>query len=183
MEVIKAKNFSKETFSGEYEGTHFIDCTLASTDISSRNLADCIFENCDLSNCNITNTTFSDVTFLKCKMMGLRFDSCNEFIFLASFENCQLDYSSFYSRKVLKTSFRNCKCEEVDFSSADLSESSFVQANLKGAIFDNTKLNKVDFTGASHFIIRPESNSIKDAKFDLEGLPGLLTDYKIKVQR
>lgn len=70
---------------------------------------------------------------------------------------------------------------EVDFSQADLSGASFLGSELSGAVFDQTNLEKADFREAENYRIDPESNRIKIARFDLEGLPGLLGKYGIKI--
>jgi hypothetical protein len=53
---------------------------------------------------------------------------------------------------------------------------------LTGAVFDRTGLEKADFREALNFRIDPETNRIKGARFDLDGLPGLLVKWGIKVQ-
>lgn len=70
---------------------------------------------------------------------------------------------------------------EVDFTQADLSGGDFQNSELSGAIFDRTELLNADFRNAQNFVIDPELNRIKSAKFDMDGLPGLLRKYKIKI--
>jgi uncharacterized protein YjbI with pentapeptide repeats len=70
---------------------------------------------------------------------------------------------------------------EVDFSESDLSGSSFYNCDLHGAVFDQTNLEHVDFSSAMNFTIDPSLNKIKNAKFSMEGLPGLLSKFGIQV--
>jgi uncharacterized protein YjbI with pentapeptide repeats len=70
---------------------------------------------------------------------------------------------------------------EVDFSQADLSGASFMGSDMSGTVFDRSNLEKADFREAVNYQIDPEINKVKGAKFDLEGLPGLLGKWGIKV--
>ncbi|WP_425542813.1 pentapeptide repeat-containing protein [Algoriphagus jejuensis] len=70
---------------------------------------------------------------------------------------------------------------ETDFSQADLSGSNFSGSELSGTVFDQTNLEKADFREAVNYRIDPERNKIKGARFDLEGLPGLLGKWGIRV--
>lgn len=47
--------------------------------------------------------------------------------------------------------------------------------------FDNTILEKVDLSSSSNYIIDPEKNRIKKAKFSLLGISGLLRKYDIEI--
>jgi len=70
---------------------------------------------------------------------------------------------------------------EVDFSQSNLTEANFQGSDLSGAVFDQTTLVKADFRNAQNYRIDPEINRIKGARFDLDGLPGLLGKYGIKI--
>ena len=63
----------------------------------------------------------------------------------------------------------------------NLSAASFVGSDLSGAVFDRTILEKADFREALHYRIDPETNKVKGARFDLEGLPGLLGKWGIRI--
>lgn len=114
-------------------------------------------------------------------MLGLRFDTCNEFSLAFSFENCRLDHASFYRCRIPSTFFKNSQLIEVDFCEADATNSVFDDCNLAGAAFERTCLDGADFTTSVHYSIDPEANSIKKAMFSLVGLPGLLDKYDIKI--
>jgi uncharacterized protein YjbI with pentapeptide repeats len=96
-------------------------------------------------------------------------------------DHCTLDYCNFYKLPLKKSTFHHCRLQEVDFSQANLSEASFQGSDLLGAVFDQTNLEKADFRDALHYRIVPENNFLKGARFDLSGLPGLLTSYGIRV--
>ncbi|MGZ4060247.1 MAG: pentapeptide repeat-containing protein, partial [Bacteroidia bacterium] len=117
-----------------------------------------------------------------CKLIGVNFYECTDFLFCASFENCIMDYVSFAGKKMNKTIFLNCSLKEVNFSNSDLTGSSFKNCNLERSIFNRTQLKNVDFTSAFNFALDPEVNFIKKAKFSKDSLQGLLAKYDIIVE-
>jgi fluoroquinolone resistance protein len=172
-----AKGLSK----GQYEGCSFVNCNLSNVDLSDISLTECTFRGCNLSNVKMLQTSLNDVKFINCKMLGIDYEHCNQFLFTVDFDNCVLNFSSFYKRGLKKTSFRNCSLQEVDFIEADLTGSVFDKCDLAGAKFENTVLDKVDFRTAFNYTIHPDLNRVKKAQFSLTGLPGLLTRYDIVI--
>ena len=81
-----------------------------------------------------------------------------------------------------KTNFINCSLKEVDFSEVDLTLSVFQYCDLSNSTFNQTNLNKADFRTSVNYVIDPDNNRIKKAKFSLQGLPGLLAQYDIIVE-
>jgi uncharacterized protein YjbI with pentapeptide repeats len=114
-------------------------------------------------------------------MLGLLFYNCSEFGLSFSFDNCNLDHSSFYKTKIKKTFFKNSHLQEADFTDCDLANSSFENCNLAKARFENTILEKVDFRTSHNYTIDPEINRIKKAKFSLTQVTGLLDKYDIEI--
>ncbi|MTI22816.1 pentapeptide repeat-containing protein [Fulvivirga sp. RKSG066] len=181
-EDFKNTDYTKSPLpKGEYDNCSFTNCNFAESDLSEVVFLECEFINCDLSNAKIYQTAFRDVSFKDCKMLGLQFDQCNDFLFEIKPSGCQLNLSNFYQRMLKKAVFDSCSLHDVDFAEADLSGASFVNCDLTGAIFERTKLTGADMRGAGNFIIDPEVNDIKKARFALEGLPGLLTRYNLKI--
>lgn len=184
---IEEKTFEKADFTenalpkGDYENCRFINCDFSNSDLSNVNFADCEFSGCNLSLAKIPKTAFKNVKFRNCKLLGLRFDSCNDFLFAVYFENCILNISSFYKLKLKGTNFINSSLQEVDFTLSDLSNSLFDNCDMARATFENTVLNKTDFRTSYNYSIDPELNRMKKAKFSLAGVPGLLAKYDIEV--
>ncbi|WP_437438301.1 pentapeptide repeat-containing protein [Rhodonellum ikkaensis] len=143
---------------------------------------DCIFTNCNFSLCKLPHCQMNNVSFKDCKILGVNFSKCLDFLFEVKFEDCSLDYCSFTRKKLPKTQFIKCSMRHVDFFESDLSKSSFSETDLTNAIFNNTILKEVDFTTASNYSIDPERNTIKKAKFSLLGIEGLLHKYDIKIE-
>ncbi|WP_416377819.1 pentapeptide repeat-containing protein [Algoriphagus sp. D3-2-R+10] len=134
-----------------------------------------------MSNLKVPDVSFQKVKFEQCKMLGIHFHASNPFLLEFIFQGCQLDYCSFYNLKIKKSKFINSRLIETDFTQADLTASDFQGSDLSGATFDLTNAEKVDFRNALHYSIDPERNRIKGARFDLDGLPGLLGKYAIKI--
>ncbi|WP_092734134.1 pentapeptide repeat-containing protein [Algoriphagus alkaliphilus] len=90
-------------------------------------------------------------------------------------------YCNFFNLKLKKSIFQKSRLFGGGFFSGGFKWASFLGSELSGAVFDQTNLEKADFREAENYRIDPESNRIKIARFDLEGLPGLLGKYGIKI--
>lgn len=167
---------------GEYEGCVFKSCNFSGVTLVGSTFAECEFVDCNLSMANLAEVTLNDVQFTSCKMLGLRFDSCNEFLFDVSFDRCALNFCSFYKRKVRKVTFRNCSLLEADFTEADLTGAHFTDCDLNGTVFYMSNLEGTDFRSALNYSFDPALNKVKKAKFSMEGLPGLLSKFDIEVE-
>jgi uncharacterized protein YjbI with pentapeptide repeats len=167
---------------GEYENCIFTNCDLSGSDLSGISFMECEFSNCNLSNINLNNTALKDVKFVHCKMLGLIFSDCEEFLFSVEFIDCQLDLSSFYKVMLKTRLFANCSLHDVDFAEADLTGAVFRNCDLEGAIFEHTNLERASFQTSYNFTIDPEENNIRKAKFSVSGLIGLLGKYSIDVE-
>ncbi len=185
MEYVNDKIFKQQDFSiqalqqGEYEVCRFEHCNFADANFTNYKFIDCEFVSSNLSNATLNGTAFQDVKFRFCKLLGLAFEDCNDFLLAMEFDNCLLNHASFFKKKVTKTLFTNCQLHEVDFTETNLSESNFEHCDLAGAVFSNTNSEKVNFEMAFNFSIDPGSNRIKKARFSAEGLAGLLGKYDI----
>lgn len=173
---------SKQIEKGDYENCRFLNCTLPKSDLSGISFIECEFENCDITSSKLFDTSFKTVSFIQSKLVGIRVEDCNEFLFSIDFRECNLNLSSFYKLKPKHISFRNCNLKEVDFTEADLANTLFEKCDLDSAIFKNTDLKKADFRSSYNFLIDPEINNIHKAMFSLQGLPGLLQKYNIEIE-
>ncbi len=181
------KTFEKENFSGKvlternYDNCTFIECNFLKAEFSNITFVDCRFVACDISLSKLFNTGMKTVSFDACKMIGLTFSDCSDFLFACDFKDCQMDMCSFIEMPLKSSSFKGTSLREVDFSDADLSKVVFSSCNLDRAIFQNTRLEKTDFRTALNYAIDPELNKMSGARFSTDGLVGLLTKYKIKI--
>jgi len=166
---------------GEYDNCVFINCIFTEIDLDHYHFVECQFMNCDLSNTSIHNTIFRDVNFKACKLLGLQFNACNDFLYSATFDQCQLRLASFYKRNLKNSQFINCQLHEVDFAEANLSQTVLRNCDLRMALFDRTNLEKTDLSTCYNITIDPDTNKIAKAKFSSDQLIGLLRKYDIIV--
>jgi len=180
---FKGLNHSKGDFErGNYENCTFSNCNFANADFSDLEFLECEFENCDLTMLKTLNTAFREITFKNCKMIGVHFETCNDFLFSMNTKNCQLNLSSFYKMLLKNTNFKDTALKEVDFVESNLTGANFSGCDLSGALFENTILEKADFRNAFNYIIDPEINQINGAKFSSSGIAGLLSKYNIEIE-
>jgi uncharacterized protein YjbI with pentapeptide repeats len=114
-------------------------------------------------------------------MIGLQFEACSDFGFSLEFSNCILNHSSFYQKKIKNTLFFDSKLLEVEFTESDLTQTVFDMCDLTRSIFENSNLEKTDFRTAINYSIDLDKNKVKKALFSLNGTPGLLGKYGIKI--
>lgn len=180
-ETFSKANFKTSELAKEYEECQFDQCDFSTADLTDISFIECTFKDCDLSNAILSNTSFKDIVFDQCKMLGMHFNDCNKFLLEMNFQDCVLNFSSFYQLKLRNVRFKNCQLQEVDFSSADLTNASFTNCDLLSALFDNTILEKADLRDSFNYSFDPEVNYIDKAKFSKESVIGLLSKYDISI--
>ena len=183
---IQDKKFEKaiadELIIADYENCTFTNCDLSNSDLSQRIFLDCEFNSCNLSTAKLIKTGLKNVKFKDCKLLGLHFENCDQFLFEVDFDKCILNLSSFYKWKLKKTRFKDSNLSEVDFTEADMTSSLFDNCELAGARFERTILEKADLRTSRNYSIDPELNKIKKAKFSIYGISGLLDKYEIEIE-
>ncbi|MCW3073387.1 MAG: hypothetical protein JWP69_456 [Flaviaesturariibacter sp.] len=167
---------------GEYEGCEFINCDLSNKDLSHFLFSECEFRDCNLSLAKLNKTSLRDVRFTNCKLLGLHFEACDTMLLSVAFTGCTLNHSSFFGLKMKKTVFKDTSLQEVDFTDADLSGSVFDNCDLLNTHFENTILEGADFRTAYNYSIDPKSNRIKNARFSITGITGLLDRFGIIIE-
>ncbi|RDD30055.1 hypothetical protein CR161_04645 [Prosthecochloris sp. ZM] len=181
--AFKTVSFGEDNpLHGTYEECRFIHCNLNTTDLSGITFRNCSFESCDLSLARLRDTGFQDVHFLNCKLLGLNFSECRKLLLECRFESCMLKLSVFHQLDLRTTSFNDCNLQETDFTAADLSAAVFANCDLMRATFERTNLEKADFRSAFNYIINPENNRIRKARFRMPGVTGLLDIYDIEIE-
>ena len=166
---------------GDYDNCTFKNCLLNNADLTGRIFSDCTFSDCDLTSAKLHETALKTITFERCKLLGLHFEDCRDFLFKATFNGCTLELATFYGWKLKEAVFKDCQLLEHDFTRADLQKASFDGCDLSRAIFERTDLRGADFREAINYRFSPEENRLKGAKFSVGGLPGLLAEYVIVV--
>lgn len=181
--VYEKQNYSTIALvKGEYDNCTFVNCIFSDSDLSNVTFTECEFQDCDLSNTLVKHTVFNAVIFSNCKLLGLQFNDCSDFLFSATFIKSNLNLASFHKVTARNTKFTDCLLHNVDFTESDFSDSSFYKCDFKNAIFERTSLGKADFRTSFNYALDPETNTIKKAKFSIPEVLGLLNKYNIEVK-
>ncbi len=90
--------------------------------------------------------------------------------------------SSFYQMNLKNSKFKECSLIKVDYSEVNMMGLVFEKCDFNYAVFQRTNIEKADFRTSKNYSIDPESNNIKNAKFSLNGVGGLLNKYNIKIE-
>lgn len=167
---------------GEYEACRFTNGSGHKADLSEFKFIDCEFVICDLSLAKLNRTAFREVQFRECKLSGLHFETCHDFGLAFGFDQCLLHFCTFIGMKLKNTRFLHSQLLESDFTDSDLTGALFDQTDLSRVVFDNTILEKADLRSAFGFIIDPEHNRLRHAKFSQPGLSGLLNKYGLEIE-
>ncbi|RYY59785.1 MAG: pentapeptide repeat-containing protein, partial [Chitinophagaceae bacterium] len=126
-------------------------------------------------------TAFRGVEFMNCKLLGIRFETCDPFLFSVGFRKCILNLAGFFKMKMKKTIFTDCAMHEVDFSGTDLTQAVFTNCDLHNSVFENSILAKADLRTSINYTIDPEKNQVKKMKVSQDGLGGLLRKYDLDI--
>jgi fluoroquinolone resistance protein len=181
-EVFDNLNFTAQKVSGEeFESCTFNNCIFSDSSLNWNRYFDCEFKNCNLSMARFNNCQFRNVQFTDCKLLGVNFSGSTEPLVSLKFVNCIIDFCTFSGKKMQKTIFRNLSAKSVDFAGADLALSSFLNCDLQNSVFNKSNLTGADFSTSFNIIIDPELNSIRNAKFSIDSLPGLLLKYNLEI--
>ncbi len=180
--VFNAQCFAGQiTRGGEYNNCTFKKCDMKESQFILAKFIDCIFEECDLSMMKWDRSDLNGIAFKQCKILGVNFSLCSDFLFSVRFESCMMDYCSFMGKKMHKTKFIKSSLKETTFTQADLTGSEFDECNLLDTVFRQSNLTSVNFSTAYDFIIDPELNTMNKAVFATHSLPGLLHRYNLRI--
>lgn len=179
---VRLTDLMGEACAEEYENCVFEGCDFSQQNLSGLSFSDCRFSGCNLSNALVQGVVFKDVSFQSCKLLGVAFSKCRDFCTSLTFEDCILRFSSFSELKLRKTPFIRCELRDVSFFKTDLSGATFDRCDLNGALFGRTNLEHADFSTSFNYVIDPDDNRIRKAKFSALGLPGLLHKYDIEIE-
>lgn len=170
------------TLDTQFENCTFKNCDFTTVDFFGCDFLKCIFVQCNLSMVKFGHIGFDQVHFDSCKMIGVDFSHTKDFLFSINFSGCILDYAAFMKKKNRKAKFVNCSLKGTDFSEVDFTSAIFDKCDLSTAVFMRSNLSSVNFVSSYNFTIDPEKNTLRKAKFSVDGLPGLLENYGIIVE-
>ncbi|MBP1645868.1 MAG: Pentapeptide repeat (8 copies) [Bacteroidetes bacterium] len=173
-------DFRQQALEDEYNNCTFINCNFSEMQIKEVVFEDCKFELCNFSLAKM-DAFWRDVQFKECKLTGANFTKINKFSTF-SFQQSNLQYAIFVKTKLKCSKFTSCNLQEVDFSQADLTMSIFKDCDMLRTVFSNTNLEKADLTTSYNYIIDPNNNTIRKARFSKYGLSGLLIPFGIIIE-
>ena len=184
--MVENQTIEKIDFTEVVPDKEYIDCTFVNCNFEQLLLKNIVFEECHFKFCNLSliktsKMSWHNVHFTECKMVGADFTGSNPFS-IFRFHSSNLQYASFTQMKLKATPFVNCNLQEADFSDADLSSAIFEQCEMSRTIFSHTNLEKADFTSAYHFVIDPQNNRLKNARFSRSNLEGLVVSFGILIE-
>lgn len=99
-----------------------------------------------------------------------------------AFEECVLDYATFFGLDLREARFTGCSAKEVDFAEARMTGVDCSGTDFTRATFAHTDLARSDFRGARNYRISPTANTVKKAHFSLPDALALLAEFDVKVE-
>lgn len=177
---VKSENFSKKNLEGYcFNECIFESCDFSESDLRKTRFCTCTFVKCNFSLPILEGCRLQEVQFVDCKMVGTDFFKCEKTFFSVKFKNCIIEYCNFSELNMKNTSFSGSKVKEGYFTGTLLSGADFSDVELTGTTFHNCDLCKADFSKAIRYVIDPQTNKIKKAKFSLPEALGLLRAFDI----
>lgn len=189
MDFSPQKEFDSQEFKGltldrqVLEQVSFLNCTfsrcfLRETHLQACKLRECTFKNCDLSLAALTNTHLTQVRFESCQLIGINWTEAvwpgRAFYRSVDFEACVLNHSTFMGLNLKQILLRRCSVHDVDFSEANLTQADCSASDFSNSRFVHTNLSQANFSGASHYAISPNLNTLKKTQFSLPEAMSLL---------
>lgn len=142
---------------------------------------DCTFRDCDLSGATLGEAAFQDCTFEECKLSGLRWDEVRALNFACSWLRCNLSFSVFSGRDLMKCEFNGSNLREADLERTVCNGLVFDGCDLTGAQWSEASCLKSDFRGAVGLSMDPARVRLRGARFTTEGLRGLVAHHGLTV--
>jgi len=174
--------YFEEKLEGYFEDCEFKECDFTQAKIENSSYSNCKFIHCNFSNTLLIKTNLVDCHFIHCKMIGISFDLCENFYYSIQAKDSSFDYASFFNLKLKLSKFTHCTFRESDFTQTDFSSSVFDECDFTGAHFEKTNLEKVDLHTSRNYLIDPEINKIRNARFSIAHVSGLLYKHDIIIE-
>lgn len=187
-ERFSGQDLAQETLRGIVaDSCEFEGCTFTEAELASCRFINCRFTACDLSLIKVPKSLFIETEFKDCRLTGVDWSAAIDpetklGELSVRFDGCQLDYSIFFGLSLKGSRFAKCSAKSADFSEADLADADLQGTDLKEARFHHTNLERANFVGARNYVIDPESNPIKKAKFSYPEVMSLLETMDIEVE-
>lgn len=189
----RGQRFSRVTAHGkrfeevEFSGCALDRCVFGQCTFYRCSFIECSFSICDLSGAQVPNTRFTDVTFKGSKLTGIDWTQVGEsavskLLVSLDFDECVLNYSSFFGMSLNGRSMTRCTAHEVDLREANLTDAVLRSTDFSGALFHNTTLRRADLSDASNYVIDPTANVVVKARFSLPEALSLLRGFDVVIE-
>ncbi len=175
---------------GQIEGKEFISCAFTKcsfreTTFKACKFTDCTFKACDLSLVTLQECYFKNTRFEDSQLIGVNWMDTNlanrKAVFgkPVDFLKCALNHSIFMGLNLKRLRLARCLAVDISFEEADLSGADCTFTDFKDSRFLHTDLTETDFTGATHYAIAANLNTLKKTKFSLPEAMSLLYSLDI----
>jgi fluoroquinolone resistance protein len=181
-------DLSEETLRGVVaDGCHFDGCTFSEAELAGCRFINCRFTNCDLSLVKVPKSLFIGTEFKDCRASGVDWTAAVDpetklGELSVRFDGCQIDYSVFFGLSLKEAGFAKCSAKSVDFSEADLTNADLHGTDFEEARFHQTELEGANLVGAKNYVIDPQSNNIRKAKFSYPEVMSLFELMDIEIE-
>ncbi len=169
--------------SKEFDSCVFTKCSFRETSFKSCRFCSCRFRRCDLSLAHVAHCAFVDARFEDCALIGINWTEAawrkNVLAAPVHFVNCALNHSVFMGLSLRGITVARCVAKDVDFSECDLTRADCTLTDFEQSRFVQTNLTEADFTGATHYAIAANLNTLKKTKFSLPEALSLLYSLDI----
>ena len=171
----------------DFTGCVFDHCALIECMWHRCSFTECRFRHCDLSLAAVPGSRFPDARFTASKLIGVDwtkagFTAITKLLLAVQFEDCLLNYASFFGLTLRRSRFVGCIAREVDFREADLTDAVCTKTDFTGSKFHHTNLTKADFREATGYAINPVVNTIARARFSLPEAVSLLSGFDVEIE-
>ncbi len=167
---------------GTYENCVFKNCDLSGARFDEVTFIDCRFEGCNLQGVSLFKTGLQNILYKDCQVQGVDLSRALDFLFAVNMHTCNATGVNCYKKKNKAARFTDCNLSEADFTEAELSDAVFENCNFNRAQFSFTNLKGADLRTSYNFIINPDENTLKKTRISVQGLPGLLTKYDLRIE-
>src|SRR5512140_2412868 len=164
----------------EFHACVFLKCSFSETAFEGCRFIDCTFKGCDLSLASLKGSACQNTRFSDSQLVGVDWtqttwaDPRSLLVRPVDFLSCALNHSTFMGLSMRHVQLEKCIAHDVSFEEADLTRANCAFTDFTGSRFLRTNLTEANFTGATHYTISPQLNTLKKTKFSLPEAMSLL---------
>ena len=163
------------------EGCVFEDCDFKGVDLRGVRFVDCRFLSCDMTNCGVVDAGFQEVDLVGCKALGVRWDTCNPFLFSLKATDSQLDYGCWVGVDLSRSRFKGGSLREADFTEVNGQGLIMADVDVTGARWERCSLQGAAFSEMRGWVMDLQENEVRGMKVDREALPGLVATWGLEL--